>query len=104
MAESKKLQFESLDEMVRHFDTHDWGDYLAQMPQVEFDVDIKRRIHLVALDEDLADSLTEIARTRHVLSRDLVNTWLREKVLTELAADTGYVFEGAGFTGRRNAV
>ena len=66
------------EELVDHFDTHDWGDYLEQMPEAEFEVDIGQRVHLVALDADLADRLTEIARTRRTSSEALVNTWVRE--------------------------
>jgi hypothetical protein len=37
--ESKNLPpFGSLDELVEHFDAHDWGDYLEQMPQADFEV------------------------------------------------------------------
>jgi hypothetical protein len=37
--ESKSLpQLGSLDELVEHFDAHDWGDYLEQMPQANFEV------------------------------------------------------------------
>jgi hypothetical protein len=84
--ESKSLpQFGSLDELVEHFDAHDWGDYLDQMPQADFEVDIEQRVHLVALDADLANKLTEIARTRRTSSEALVNTWVRERVLADAA-------------------
>jgi hypothetical protein len=76
-------QFRSLDELVEHFDTHDWGDYLEQGPEADFHVDIEQRIHLVALDADLATRLTEIARTKRTSSEALVDTWVREKVLAD---------------------
>jgi len=57
-SDTKSLpRFESLDDLVEHFDANDWGDYLEQMPEAEFQVDIGRRVHLVALDEDLVDSI-----------------------------------------------
>ena len=85
-SEAKSLpHFGSLDELVEHFDTHDWGDYLEQMPKAEFAVDIEQRVHLVAIDADLADRLTEIARTRRTSSEVLVNTWVRERVLADAA-------------------
>jgi len=77
-------QFGSLDRLIEHFDTHDWGDYLEQMPEADFDVEIRQRVHLVALDADLAEKLTEIARTRHTSSEALVNTWVRERVLADV--------------------
>ncbi len=45
MAEDKPRKmprFASLDELVDFFDTHDMGEYLDQMPEVHFEVDIKR--------------------------------------------------------------
>jgi hypothetical protein len=30
------------EELVEHFDTHDWGDYLEQMPEADFEVDIEQ--------------------------------------------------------------
>ncbi|MBU1487993.1 BrnA antitoxin family protein [bacterium] len=84
MAESKLKSipdFVSLDELVEFFDTHDLGEYWEQMPEAHFEVDIKKRRHLFALDEELADKLTEIALSRQVPSVVLINSWLREKVL-----------------------
>jgi hypothetical protein len=57
MTESKyKLSptFSSLAEAVEFFETHDMGEYWDQMPEAHFDIDIKRRIHIFALDADLA--------------------------------------------------
>jgi len=76
-------QFESLDEMVEFFDNQDWGDYIDQMPEVDFEVDIKRRMYTITLEIELAEKLTEIARSRHISSEELVNSWVREKVLEQ---------------------
>jgi len=87
MAESKPKSiphFASLDELVAFFDTHDLGDYWEQMPEAHFEVDIKRRTHLFALDEELADKLTEIALSRHVPSAVLIHSWVREKILAQV--------------------
>lgn len=86
MAESKLgsiPHFASLDELVEFFDAHDWGEYWDRMPEAHFEVDIKRRTHLFALDKDLADKLTEIALLRQVPSAVLLNSWLREKILAQ---------------------
>ncbi len=65
--------FRSLDELVEFFDTQDMGDYLKDMPEAKFDVNIKRRTHLFALDAELASKLTEIAsRSKHLQSRLLM--------------------------------
>ena len=71
----------SLDELVDFFDAHDMGDALEQMPEAHFDVSIKRRAHLVAIDEELADKLDELARMEQIPAEALVNAWLKEKLL-----------------------
>jgi len=73
--------FESLDGLVDFFDTHDLGDYLAQMPERQFDVDLQRKERLFALDADISDKLIEIARAKNVPAETLINTWLRAKLL-----------------------
>jgi hypothetical protein len=81
---SKKLpRFRSLDELVEFFDTHDLGDYLDAMPEAHFEVDIKREVHLVAIDTDIADKLAQIARSKRTSSGRLINSWLREKILEQ---------------------
>lgn len=71
----------SLDELVEFFDTHDMGESWEQMPEAHFDIDIKRRTHLVAIDEELVDKLSTIAKAKRVPAETLINSWLREKVL-----------------------
>jgi hypothetical protein len=73
-------KFESLDELVEFFDSRDMGEYWEQMPEVHFDVDIKTKKHLVAIDEEIIPRLDEIARSKKVSSERLINAWLREKV------------------------
>jgi len=87
MAESRSRpmpKFTSLDKLVEFFDTHDMGEYWDDMPEVHFDVDIKRRTHLFAIDEDLAERVTAIARAKKIPSKTLVNDWLQEKVLEQM--------------------
>jgi len=83
MAKSKSKtlpKFESLDKLVEFFDTHDMGDYWDQMPEASFEVNIKRRKHLVAIDEEIILKLNEIAKSKKVSSEKLINTWLKEKI------------------------
>lgn len=70
----------TLDELVELFDTHDMGDYLKDMPEAEFAVNLKSKKHLVALEGEIAVRLTEIARTRQISAEALVNSWLKEKI------------------------
>lgn len=84
MAKSKvkaTVPAKSLDELVEYFDTHDLGDDWALMPEAQFDVDIQRRTHLVAIDEEIIERLVAIAKAQHVPAETLINTWLKEKVL-----------------------
>jgi hypothetical protein len=86
MAKSKSKaipKFSSLDELVKFFDTHDMGEYWDSMPEAHFEISIKRRIHLFALDEDLAEKVTAIARAKHVPIERLINAWLKEKLLEQ---------------------
>lgn len=75
--------FASLDELVEFFDTHDLGEYWDQMPEAHFEIDIKRKTHLFAIDDELAAKLTEIARSRQVPSQVLIHSWLQEKLLEQ---------------------
>jgi len=73
-------RFRSLDELVEFFDTQDMGEYLKEMPEAKFEVDIKRRTHLFALDAELASKLTEIAKLKQTSSESLINAWVKEKI------------------------
>jgi len=79
-------EFDSVDALVKFFETHDLGDYLEQMPAVDFDVDIQKRTHLFVIDEELANKVTEIAQAKRVPSETLIEVWLREKVLEQAPA------------------
>jgi len=83
-SKSKSLpQFKSLDELVRFFDTHDLGEYWERMPEVQFEVEVERPRHLVAIDPRIATKLTRIARSKKTTSQGLVNSWLQEKILEQ---------------------
>lgn len=79
-------KFNSLDELVEFFESHDMGEYWDDMPEVHFDIDIKRRTHVFALDEDLAEKVTAIAKAKRIPSSALINEWLREKVSEQTEA------------------
>jgi hypothetical protein len=80
-SESKPMpQFKSLEELVKFFETHDMGEYWDRMPEAHFDIIIKKRTHVFALDEGVAERLTAIAKAKHIPSESLINAWLREKL------------------------
>ena len=82
MAENKKdlPKFETLDQLATFFEETDMGDYLDNMAEAEFDVDLQSRKFFVAVDEEIADRLSEISKDEHVPAGVIVNTWLREKI------------------------
>jgi hypothetical protein len=84
MAKSKgkaPIPPKSLDALAEYFDTHDLGDDWEKMPEAKFDIDIQKRTHLIAIDEELIARVLAIARARHVPPERLINTWVKEKML-----------------------
>ncbi|MGK7925974.1 MAG: CopG family antitoxin [Spirulina sp.] len=80
---SKKLpHFSSDREVIEFFDTHDMGDYEDEMPEVNFDIELKRSHYLVSVDEHLMSKLLEIAKKQQISIEMLVDSWLQEKILT----------------------
>jgi hypothetical protein len=83
MARSKPQETalpKKLDDLVEFFETHDMGDYWDRMPEAHFEIDIKKRTHLIAIDEDIANQITAIAKSKKTASETLVNSWLKEKI------------------------
>lgn len=78
MSENKLPEFESVEELTDFFDSHDMGEF--ELPQVEFDVDIKKRTFLVPVDEQVMKRLVQMAQAQHISTEQLVNSWLEEKV------------------------
>jgi hypothetical protein len=70
----------SIDGLVEFFDTHDMGEYWDHLPEVDFEINIKKRRHLVAIDEEIIPELTKIAKSKKVRSEKLINALLREKI------------------------
>ena len=83
MAKNNQKQlpkFDSLDELIIFFDENDMGEYSENMPEADFDVNIKKQTYFVAVDEELAGKLAEISKREHLPSETIVNSWLREKI------------------------
>ena len=79
-------RLKSVDELVEFFDKHDMGDHWDRLPKAEFEVNIKTRKHLIAIDEKIIPSINQIAKSKKVTSATLINTWLREKIATSKRA------------------
>ncbi len=72
--------FKSLGELVTCFDTRDMGECEEDLPEAHFDVELQRKTHLVAIDEETNNRLTEIAEQERTPVESLVNSWLKEKI------------------------
>ena len=72
--------FESIEEAAEFWDNHDLADYWDLTREVEFEVDIQRRVYLTALEPELAKKLTECARKQGVSTETIINVWLSEKL------------------------
>ena len=72
MARSKKNRdpipqhFKTLDEAAEFWDTHDLADYWDQTSEVNFEVDLQRRVFLTALEPELAKKLANRAHKEGV--------------------------------------
>ena len=73
-------RFKSLNRLVEFFEAHDLGEYVDKMPKARFDVALNKRTHLIAIEPELADQLTRIARSRRTSSQGLINAWLKQKL------------------------
>ena len=83
MARSKAQETplpKKLNDLVEFFETHDMGDYWERMPEAHFEVEMKKRTHLIAIDEDIANQITAIAKSKKTPSETLVNSWLKKKI------------------------
>ena len=56
------------------------GDYWDRLPEAQFDIDIKTKKHLIALDKEIIPKLNRVAKSKKIPAEKLVNTWLREKL------------------------
>jgi len=86
MAERKSTRdpipdhFASIEEAAEFWETHDLADYWDLTEEVKFEVNLRRRCYLVALDPELAVKLTAEAHRQGLSTETLINLWLSEKL------------------------
>ncbi len=68
------------EEIGAFWGTQDLADTPGQTHPVTFEVDIKRRRFLVAVDPAILRQVRQCAATRGLTSESLVNLWLKEKL------------------------
>lgn len=71
--------FPSLAAAGEFWDTHDSADYEDFWREVECEIAIGHRAHLVSLDTTLYRKVSRIARSRGISTETLINLWLQEK-------------------------
>src|SRR5438876_4304675 len=73
-------EFASLEEAAEFWDTHDTVDYEEFMRDVEFEVDLKPRTHLVTIEGRVYDRVRAVAKKRRVPIDKHVSRWIEEKL------------------------
>ena len=84
---NKKLpRFESLDELVEFWETHDFTDYLNEMEEVDPDsLSFERNTLYITLAPEPLAKLTQIAAQQGTTPNTLAQTWLEERLGKEIA-------------------
>jgi len=78
MPARKLPEFDSIGDLIEFFEAHDMGEY--DLPEARFDVDIRNRTYLIAVDRALMKKLSHAAEAQDVSTEALVQMWLEEKV------------------------
>lgn len=73
-------EFETLMEASDFWDTHDISEYWNMTSEAKFKVSMKREPKYVALENDIAMKVFNIAKKKHVSAETIINLWLREKL------------------------
>jgi predicted DNA binding CopG/RHH family protein len=68
------------EEIGDFWDTHDLADFADQIRPATFEVHIKKRRFLVAVDPGILREVRRRAATRGLSPESLVNLWLKEKL------------------------
>lgn len=71
-------RFDSISEAASFWDIHDSIDYEDVMEDVDFQVDIKRRVYLVPIAGPVLDALRKKASAQGLSTETMVNLLLRE--------------------------
>ena len=86
MTKLKIPDFKSLEEAAEYWDTHSFADYMEDTEPVEIEVCLKGHKIVLEIDYELSDKLTKIARDKKQSCQNLLNSWIREKIMQEAAS------------------
>ncbi len=73
-------EFKSIEELQDFWDTHSVADYEDLFKDVHFDVDLRSRKNLIAVEPTLMKELVKRAHTMGVSTETLVNLWLSKQL------------------------
>jgi len=73
-------EFKTVEELQEFWDTHSVADYDDLFKDVHFDVDLRGRTNLVAVEPTLMQELVKRAHTMGVSTETLVNLWLNRQL------------------------
>lgn len=73
-------EFRSVKEASDFWDTHDITDYWDKTKEVEFEVEVPKEPRYIALEEQIAKDVLEVAKEKHVSIETLINLWLKERL------------------------
>jgi hypothetical protein len=83
---NKLPHFETLDELVEFWETHDFTDYIDEMEEVDFDTLSAERATLrITLAPEPLAKLAKMADQRGLTPNTLVQTWIEERLKREVA-------------------
>ncbi|MBI1926469.1 hypothetical protein HYR99_19775 [Candidatus Poribacteria bacterium] len=71
-----------MEEASQFWDEHTFLDY-KDVEEVHFSVDLRKNCNFFDIDADLAKRIRRIARQQGVSGSQLVNQWLRERLLKD---------------------
>ncbi|MBI5029162.1 MAG: hypothetical protein HZB51_01445 [Chloroflexi bacterium] len=86
MAKNKKRRdpipqnFKSVEELQEFWDTHSIADYDDVFQDAHFDVDLRSRTNLVAVEPTLMQELVKRSHAMGVSTETLVNLWLSKQL------------------------
>lgn len=72
--------FSSLEEAAEFWDAHDSGDYDEYFEDVECELDIQKRTHLISIDGPLYVKVRAIAKKKRIPTDKPVTRWIKEKL------------------------
>jgi len=70
---------QSYKDIGAFWDEHDATEFGEQI-DVEFNVDIKNQVRYYPIDNNLTNSIRQLAQKRGISEVELINLWLQEKI------------------------